>query len=250
MKRKAILVAAPGDLPGANPKNKLPGTKIDIENMYGFLQSPVGGAWTADEITVLVDPSLIELRSYFPHLLAADYSYFHFAGHGRHIESKDSTQMMLRPNEWVDTSLIVNSSAQKSTVVVDACREIVRKDILKATLEAFSSQRKIISRSDARQVFDAQVELCRPMDVQLYSCSRDELANEDSERGGLYTAALVDSSGSWNRSLGQSRILSVRDAHEAAAAKVKGSTRNRQNPHSVYPRTENYFPFAVRSAGF
>ena len=131
--------------------------------------------------------------------------------------------------------------------MIDACRKVLRKAwAVEARVESFSAKVAGLSVSQARYIFDGHLARCHPANVQLYSCSLDELADEDSARGGFYTDELVEAAVSWAEDGPTGTVLSVRAAHEAAAKKVSARTKGQQNPTAAYPRTSPYFPFAVR----
>jgi hypothetical protein len=52
MKRKALIIANPGE-PG---EDYCSGVEKDVHNYTAFLQSPIGGLWRDDEMTVLWQP--------------------------------------------------------------------------------------------------------------------------------------------------------------------------------------------------
>ncbi|MGO3741886.1 caspase family protein [Kerstersia sp.] len=249
MKRKALLIGAPGN--NGDKDDKLPGVNADLENLRGFLMSPVGGGWYQSEIDVLVDPTRADVDSKLSELKAHDYSFVFFGGHGRHAVERNRTQLSLRPGVYIEMADLVRAGARKHTVIADACRvfhyEMLRKA---ADLQAYSEALESIHTDDSRAVFDQHLNGCSPGVVELYACDRNEGANEDDAEGGLYTSSLIGSGRQWGKSGNKIRVMSIVSAHDAAKVRVKNRSSGRQNPSAMYPRTTPHFPFAIAPRGF
>jgi hypothetical protein len=84
----------------------------------------------------------------------------------------------------------------------------------------------------------------------MYSCSVDEYAADDENKGGLYSASLLHEAIKWSRTQqvesGYYRVLTVASAHDKAKLRVVAERPDRQDPTIVKPRSvEKYFPFAI-----
>lgn len=240
MRRAALLIGSPG--------NDLPGVKVDIENLSSFLKQPIGGAWFGNEITTLLNPSHLEVITALQSLKRADYSFVFFGGHGRHSVQKDMTELQLQPNVHIDAS-VLRVGAAKHTMIIDACRVLYAPTLRKSAMDAaFESMSMNFSESTARQVFDEHVSRCPGGLMELYSCDRNETAGETASDGGRYTSALTGVASAWKKrrdSAGRA-VLSIKDAHDQAAEAVLALSGGRQHPKASYPRSQPYFPFAVR----
>jgi len=226
MNRKALLIGSPGIAP------VLKGVPLDLANYRSFLCSPLGGAWTQDEVTILASPSREEVLAQVAALTRSDYSFVLFSGHGCH--EGDGTCIELKPGLVVNDA-ILKIGASKHTVLLDCCREVVPEVRLD---EAMAKAAELIPRLDAvqcRRAFDIRVSECATGLVALYACSVGETAADIESEGGIYASSLVKAARTWHaRSLTDLSkhfsILSVVEAHERASTLVRARTVKRQNP--------------------
>ncbi|OZY86041.1 hypothetical protein CBP51_03145 [Cellvibrio mixtus] len=245
--RKALIIGA--------PDKKIPGVKVDIENLEGYLKSPIGGFWRDSEITTLVSPSAIEIKRQIELLKINDYSLVFFAGHGFHSNQRGSTILHINSSETLD-SLELRVGAQKHTVILDCCREAQDEQfIAKATMDSMIlnyAEGQKVSALECRKYFDKAISDCAKGIVIMNSCSLDELANESETRGGYYTSSLIESANEWAKMKLMSIDLqkkyatySTQECHDAASGKVKRLSGGRQNPNFESPRADKKFPFSV-----
>jgi hypothetical protein len=246
LNRKALIISNPGE-PGA--ENYCAGVLKDVVNYQSFLTSPIGGLWYSSEISSLNRPSAAEVRSKVTELASSDYALVVFCGHGWHSTGVGSTCIVLRQGQEIDsTELRVASRSQ--TLVLDCCR---KKGpwipTVRALDERLAKALPRINPDDCRRYYDKRLEECDGGLVVMYACSIGEFANDDSEKGGLYSFNLLNGSKGWARNStvdtsSKGDILSVVGAHEQAAALIRESG-GRQVPQIEKPRTSPYFPFCI-----
>lgn len=245
--RKALIIGS--------PDAKIPGVKIDMENLRKFLLSPVGGLWYSSEITTLITPTASVIRAEIETLKRKGYSVVFFAGHGYHSNQRGNTILHINSKETLN-SLELRVGAPKHTLVLDCCRKRENeKQLLKAAMESFafdSSKRQVLNPSECRRYFDQEIARCDDGLVVMNSCSIDETAGEEEFSGGYYTSSLLDSANEWAekklRDIDLTKLfstLSTQMCHEAAADRVKLLSGGRQTPIFEAPRTERKFPFAI-----
>lgn len=245
--RRALIIGS--------PDAKIPGVKIDVENLNKYFKSPVGGLWYENEIVTLFSPSANEIRREIEFLRVKDYSLIFFAGHGYHSNQRGSTILHINSTETM-SSLELRSGAQKHTLILDCCRK--REDerrLAKATMEswAFDSARgQTLNPAECRRFFEKEISNCDGGVVVMNSCSIDETAGESESAGGYYTSSLIDSANEWaGKKLTVIDLttnyatFSTQQCHNAAAVQVKLLSGGRQTPAFESPRTEKKFPFAV-----
>ncbi|WP_419470012.1 hypothetical protein [Candidatus Kuenenia sp.] len=90
--RQAILIGSP------SVKPELPGVTTDMGNIKQFLLSNKGGAWRADEIVTLSDPSSAAVDAQIESARYKDYVFISCSGHGEHRVGKglDETVMYVK----------------------------------------------------------------------------------------------------------------------------------------------------------
>lgn len=245
--RKALIIGSPDE--------EIPGVKDDVENLRGFLLSPVGGLWYDSEITTLINPTAKDILAEIEILKRQDYSVVFFAGHGYHSNQRRNTILHINSQEVLN-SLELRLGAPKHTLILDCCRKRENeKKILKAVMENLSLEAarwQVLNPIECRRYFDEEISLCDSGLVVMNSCSIDETAGEEEFVGGYYTSSLLDSANEWagkrlhDIDLTKSYAsLSTQACHETAAGLVKQLSGGRQTPKFEAPRAEKKFPFAI-----
>lgn len=127
MLRKVILIE------GSNVKDEeeLPGAKVDIKNWLYFLCSSCGGAFGANEIVVLQNPTPDRVISEMKHNETI-YMMVVFSGHGFHSTEEDEDFICLNPdsqgNSFLslsDIQAVMQKQAKRGLLIMDACRGLL-----------------------------------------------------------------------------------------------------------------------------
>ena len=119
MKRRAILIGSPSYKENGD---YLSGVKTDIENMYRFLRSSIGGSWQKEEIKAFYpNVDWLRLVSDLEDAKSADMSFVYFSGHGfRDFNERD--QIVLNRNENIDIQKHIANLSKHQITIIDACR--------------------------------------------------------------------------------------------------------------------------------
>lgn len=133
MNRQLILISNPGN-PNAN--NYAPETFLAIERWKSFFQSPIGGYWQDEEISIYDEHHPISSDEFSRIVMVldtvqCDYSVIVFCGHGcSTLDQRDAIQLPIPTDEDnklfpVDDLKGMNGANIRRTLILDACRSIV-----------------------------------------------------------------------------------------------------------------------------
>jgi hypothetical protein len=240
MKRLALIVLNPG-----SDDNYCVGVDVDGEKYRKFLTSPLGGAWTSDEITTLSTPSELALQVELVKARGADYFFFVFAGHGCHSDDHNDTLIDL--GKKLFPLRRIRNTASRETIILDCCRERVTGLSLESVMAKAAAMRSDLNALACRRAFDAHTLKCSETTVVMQACSVGQTAGDTSE-GGRYSHALLESAKSWGQGKPISPqtidIFSVAQVHAAAERKLL-EQEVKQKPTIEKPRSPLTFPFAV-----
>jgi|SRR5580704_11111609 hypothetical protein len=247
MRRHAIIISNPGT---AGTDDYLRGVPIDVQNYKSFLTGPTGGLRQPSEVEEMRCPRAYDIRRKMDSLLAQDYVFIVFTGHGWHSDDLDSTILQLCDGQEIDSAEL-RLAATKQTLILDCCRKRSKGPPLTEARDAmkFAKSGPTINPSECRKYYDKRIEDCPIGQVIMYSCGIDELSNEDDQRGGFYSYYLLEASREWVRNSttdtsGDYSIRSVASAHDAAVPLVERRGLG-QTPHIEKPRTAPYYPFCI-----
>lgn len=242
----------------------LPGARLDADNWIAFLESDLGGAWGKEELCRLSKPTSGTLRALVSQHFA-DYVFLAFSGHGSEdynsILGKYVTNICLNDNEQA-VAIDMIAPSHLGTAVFDCCRGIEdgrrhtsltnenlsnRSTVSLNTKTALDEMiKKIQRRKVIRNIFLKDIEQRAGRDViRMYSCSRNEAADEDPGAGGYYTTLLLQGATDWSKAQNNNRyynIYTTKQAHDFACISMA-----RINPlqHPEYIPSWQSYPFAV-----
>lgn len=249
MRRTAILIEAAR----VKGQRHLPGAEADVEHFTKYLTSVSGGAWRRDEIITMSKPPSPQLFSEIRKAEASsDYLFISFSGHGYMkaqpqnayipVSENQLTMLCLNDNEEISVSQI--NPSIKNFLFVDSCREIEKILASKMEEDLYRSFAEDFRKDRARQLFDAAVLNAGPGQILAYSCGINETAGEDPNRGGYFSAAMIESGIALSGG-GTSRGITIEEVYESAFNVVKKQA-SQQNPQYRPGRRQRHFPFAVR----
>jgi hypothetical protein len=173
--RKALLISAPEAGAGS-----LRGVNAELEATMTFLMSPNGGAWTAEEITILKNPSLKTIIRTVKEMVA-DYTITYFSGRG--FPDKNGNHfLLLNDGDFFQDTELLNESV-KQVVLIDDCAENFNGEESQSTASASELDK-------ARRMYDRWIENCE--DGQLIMHSTEEATVTPArKKGGLFTKKLL-----------------------------------------------------------
>jgi hypothetical protein len=249
MKRRAILIEASN----VKGQDDLPGARVDIKNYTQYLTSQAGGYWYPDELVTLNKPSLATLNAEIKKAeFEAEYLFISFSGHG--YMKRPPANVFPAPSETTLTILCLNDTQEislsqinptiKNFVIVDSCRQLEKlvKAMKIQDMMAFAESRSV---NVARVIFDNAVRDAGPGQIIAYSCGVNETAGEDPNRGGFFSAAMMECGFNLSKT-GQQRAIPTDQVFECAYRSVK-TVAAQQNPKYLPGRRiGSHFPFAVK----
>ena len=180
----------------------LPGARADVRLLRNWMMSPCGGAWSDDEIVILIHPAAETVRKRLARAKNCDYAFVSFSGHGHHVVGNgfNQTRVCLNDDEEIKAAAL-NPKNPRSTVLIDSCRGLtvfVPQQLLESYVKKALRLSLNSERESARAKFDRLVRLSEAGVIYLYSCSVDQSAAEDENgQGGLFTLGLVRSGQNW-----------------------------------------------------
>ncbi len=240
MKRVAVLIGA-SRIPN---EDFLPGAERDVAMMRDWLTSDAGGSWNRNEVIQLVNPGRSRVGDALAVASAADYAFITYSGHGW-ARNTEIDGMSVCLADAPCSALELLPAAARATLIIDACRTIMRDDLRKAfdkVGELRESERG--HRARCRALFDKYISECEEGAIVLCSCSPGQAAGE-STRGGFFTRGLVDYSASWAEvNSGKRLLLRLPGAFSGAVAFTK-RLNPPQQPQYVPGRRHRHFPFAI-----
>lgn len=194
MIRRALLIA----VPDAQRASRLPGTLVDVRMLSAYLQSVSGGAWEASEIIVLRNPSAQTVRETLDFVRGTDYSFVSFSGHGfeasiPEMPAYTETRMVCGDGGNVGQRQLTPYS-NRSTILLDCCRNFIdsRVDGI-GDLKLGRANRPVITRQEARAMFDEAVSKAQGGPVYVHGCEFNGTAADAPS----FTASLVTVAERW-----------------------------------------------------
>lgn len=181
------------------------GVSVDVENYQKYFNSPRGGCWNNDEITISKDITLTDCRRIIRYFKAQNYDYFvlAFSGHGGIIRGTMDTQMCLTSDErnTISESEFAGISSRQLNIL-DCCRDYYsRTEMVKASnATVLTNSSSSIDRSRIRRLYENKIARSSRCLYSLYACSPGECAKGSSGKGGYFTSALIQISQNWSLS--------------------------------------------------
>lgn len=228
--------------------NYLGGVAVDRQNYLDFFQLPEGGLWEAGEIQSYDNfCTLGLLRSY---LISCslhsrgqlDYVVLVFCGHG-YTNQYGNQIFELSPGNEASLQDIINIMQHtRCLMIADCCRTIVRLDeggVITSRQRMFTESRESDDyKQECRRIYDMRFKQMTIGSICLgRAASLNQAANENSNTGGYYSHALLESARdviahkkSQARPTDYCPVSSFPYIHNMAAQKVIERTRNGQQP--------------------
>ncbi|MBI5791872.1 MAG: caspase family protein [Rhodocyclales bacterium] len=229
IERHALIIEC-SEIVGQEP---LPGARRDADNWNEFLLSNRGGLWRTSEISMLRNPSSVQVKSAIARMTSG-YGFVTFSGHGYVSAQTRETMVCLQGGNLSEIELTPNSP--RATVILDSCRGIYEV----AFAEALAVMKKAAGDDvQFRFLFDAALERAEMGICRAYGCSFNQAAQE-SKAGGYFTQALIQAGKNW----AGPDALSLRNAFDSAASTLRRKAPQ-QTPEAEMGRRLNHFPFSV-----
>jgi|SRR6185312_1127401 len=235
IKRRALLIGAPGQ-----GRDFLHGVSKDLLNMRNYLLSDLGGAWEAEEIVTLYNPSYEEVNS-LVHNESADYSFIYLSGHG--CTGRNDKRMFFLKDKYVRDIFFLNNTARQ-LIIIDACRTIFR-GVGAPAPESFSPSWEKLSRIQIRQLFDNYITNSPPGKIIIYSTKYGEPSYDNLRGdGGVFTLSLLKAAINSKSADNSYAAITIRDLFGKIRTELKKEGRN-QIPCVVYKTGDLNVPFVI-----
>ncbi|NOU19854.1 MAG: caspase family protein [Bacteroidales bacterium] len=122
MRRLALLIGSPSDPKTPKAGNYLSGVKTDIENIYGFLTSSIGGGWTEKEIiTFPFNPTFEQVSPSLSACENVDFAFVYFSGHG-YTDINKNPRVIFNSDQAPEVKKHLATRAKRQITIIDACR--------------------------------------------------------------------------------------------------------------------------------
>ena len=226
LKRRALLIGYSGwDLPD---KHKLDGVSYDLKNYRNFLMSNEGGAWNYDEITMIEDKKLSNIRTKLNLIKAQhnDMVFVVFSGHGDYDDIENSCRtLQISQHDYISEKELINLG-KREILILDSCSgkrstEIDETFELKDSIVLESVQKTI--RNKYRKRYEELYINCPERNFKFYAAEVGKSAH-DTDFGGLYSRCLLDTLKKSNNE------IDIITAHKKAAKAVITKTQFDKTP--------------------
>lgn len=258
MKRHLFLVLNHGPW-----NNRLENVDVDIDGYKSFFQSPEGGFWTDDEISVYKD-------NFYFNVFKEDIQYqrniqdpyelivFVFCGHGCTDENGEQW-FEIRPDSTVGSDMSLTQFRQacagtRTLLISDACSSLYTGPLFEQRTLNFSVRgvdEDLSYAMSCRTLYNSIVRMT-PAGTFVFgfAASRGESAREN-ENGGYYSQSLLKEAKSVINALKNDSRYRVYDnapflyIHGLAREDVIKMSNNEQHPTIDMPRDKQQLPFIV-----
>lgn len=192
MKRLALLIGSPSHPNTPKAGKYLEGVKTDIENIYGFLTSSIGGSWKSNEIkTFSYNPSFKKVSPFLKACENVDFAFVYFSGHG-FTDENDNARVQFNEKQVPFVIKHLANRAKRQITIIDACRsypEFIGFDG-EILLEGINFPNP--KPEFARAVFDTYVAKLPSSRVLLFATSKGNYSmHYGSNYGGLFSSSLL-----------------------------------------------------------
>jgi len=181
MKRRALLIGN---------SNGLSGVKLDLANYSNFLKREIGGKWFGSEISIVMNPTRLELLSKIAILKreAPDYAFVVFSGHGAY--SKGTILELNRNEEYIYESEL-HGIAARQLLIYDCCRNVIDISVTE-DYSNFSGTQLLNKANGIREMYDTRIMQAIEQQSSLYACSVGQ-SSYDTNKGGIYSNCFLSS---------------------------------------------------------
>lgn len=194
MKRIAILIGSPSHPDTPEAGKYLPGVKTDIENIYRFLTSSIGGSWQENEIKIFpLNPTYIQVKPYLQECENADLAFVYFSGHGGTDTKNNSPRVQFRYNDNPYVKDLANR-AKRQITIIDACRgyseyrNFVGESVGLGKINFTSNNPQF-----ARKLYDSYLQkIPEERRVLFFASQHNQNSQDTGMEGGLFSISLLN----------------------------------------------------------
>lgn len=242
LRRKVIIIKG-----FSKDDQELSATMAYVDKYKEWFTSNAGGAYEKNEITILTDKPLIELKLIFESEIL-DFIVLVAIGHGA---NQESCQLFgLNCDEKIKLGQLVELiKSDKQLWLIESCR-VLRTDIetidLSYIIPSFKVGGKIlrtqISKEISRTLYNKQIKKCTNGKVICFACSNNEIA-----MNAIFTRHILNYSHQWHMSHElNSTILDITELMSCIKPLVNSTALQERGKEQHPEIIENIkFPFAI-----
>jgi hypothetical protein len=239
MVRRALLIACTGK---KGTQGYIPGTLVDKNSYNNYLKSYTGGSWDNNEIIRLENPTKEDVEFAIYSMKIADFSFVVFSGHGGTYKTDNRVVIELGDEELNISGL--RTSSDRQITILDTCRTYISEPLEKIA-KSFTIAESQLEFINSRKIYEDAIMSCNRGNITLFSCGKNEGANDDGVLGGYFSYSLLQYCENWARLKESSSILNIHIAFEYAKKYLHSYLTTNQNPEISPSIRSNWFPFAI-----
>jgi hypothetical protein len=219
----------------------LVGVEDDVNNMYRYLTSSIGGGYNKDEIAYLENPSKSKVLQAKNWLAGSEMAIVYFSGHG--CQQGKADYVWLNHREYFPVASFLTNS-KRHIIITDACRTPLDTsgygDVISGIGFHFSNENLELSR---RLYWEYLLNL--PTGNVIVFSTSDDMPSSDTESGGVFTKSLMTVLRNWSCTERQKTITLNQIFHRSV--KVTREYEPYQVPMLKYQQHSNIIdsPFAI-----
>jgi hypothetical protein len=239
MKRRAIVVWCDSHQSGG-----LKGPKADAENIFKYLTSPLGGAWTASEIRCLRNPTRKDVeRTVEQFLDDVNHALVYFSGQSeftRHGKGKG-----IRLEDGNCPTKVFRSGAHWQTIIIDSNKEHhLHLDCPVLCPNIWNDQKKM-NRHDFRNLYDLSLLETGP-GINVITGSNHKGGGVDTPQGSVFTLGLLQVAEAFAKGRTHYNVLDFKWAMSRAKTWMKREAVTQQKPTLRNEGRGGYHTLAVK----
>lgn len=189
MNRRVLIIGSP--LAG---RNFLHGVRDDVQNIYRYVTSSIGGAHTTPEIRLLHNPSRANVQKLLNSVGESELFTVYFSGHG--CRSANTDYVWLNEKEVLPVTSFLTKS-KRHIILTDACRTPIDLREMGDVISGIGFHFPTDSADEARNLHFAYLKNAVQGDVFIFSTAENQPAL-DSENGGQYTNSFMTALHNWS----------------------------------------------------
>lgn len=206
-----------------------------------YFSSKAGGCYNpSNEIVVLEEPSIEEIRNLNSPFTHIDFLIVVFLGHGA---NKDGLQIFWLSNNVFIFPGQISFDIKKQLYIIESCRDVIDDEIDVVNISSMIPKFKyggVFNRpktlEEAKKVYDEALSICEEDTTYLFASSIDESAKE------YYFIHTLIKASVYYHEISQYKVFSVKQIFEQGRKRVQSLTSSQQNPLMV---GKGEFPFVI-----
>lgn len=222
-------------------QNFLHGVKEDVQNVYRYVTSSVGGAYTEPEIRYLQNPSVASVQKLLNSVGEADLFTVYFSGHGGRAANQD--YVWVNEEEFFPVTSFL-TKAKRHIILTDSCRTPIDLREMGDVISGIGFHFPTDNADQARRLHFGYLRNAAQGDVFIFSTAENQPAL-DSEMGGQYTNSFMTALHNWSYTQYE-KVASVHQIFQRSRGLMRGC-KSPQVPELQYNKDARiiHMPLAI-----